>query len=470
MKRYEPSPTISRVLQNYRQKRVTLLLGPIGGGKTVGMLVTLLDWATRQEPNKDGVRNTRFAVVRNTRPQLRDSVLKTIQAWLPFDDPRVSWADTQMVLTLRYGLADGTRLNSEIMFRALDDEADAAKLLSVEYTGFWLSEFREIPLTLLTDIRSRAGRYPAIADVPPTHHGVIGESNFPIKGSEWHDLMEVRMPDWLQVFKQPSALSAEAENKQFLAPGYYEELLTDSTEAWQQAHIKCEYPESSDGQSVFGKSFSRERHVAKQPLRPIVGITHGPPIILGVDQGRSPGALFCQLDGRGRLNVYREAHASNIGMRAFAAEHIVPTLQKYFFNVPVIVVADPAAAHKTEVDDETPLDVLRAAGLHCITAPTNVISRRIEAVERILSAPDGVTIDPECVELIAALSYRYRFKKKRDGSLEDILPEKKHPWSDLADCLQYVALSAGGVQYGRVLKKTRAEPARVVRPSAGAWT
>jgi len=431
MRVYTPPHTINEFLHVYRDKRVGLVLGPIGSGKTIGMLMTLLDWAFLQQPNAKGERKTRFAVVRNTRPQLRDSVIRSVRDWIDFNDPRVEWRDTEMTLAMKFGLPDDTTVHTELMFRALDDERDAAKLLSVEYTGFWLSEFREIPLSLLTDVRSRAGRYPSRAEVPATHYGVIGESNFPVMGSEWHDLIEVRAPDWLQVLKQPSAVSSQAENRENLPPTYYEELMVDSTESWQKAHILCEYPEANDGQAVFGQTFSREKHVAKASLRPISGIINGPPIIVGMDQGRSPAALFGQLDGRGRLNIYSELHTTNVGMRKFMADFVMPHLNEKYFNTPVIAIVDPASSHKTEVDDESPLDVIRAAGLHAVPAPTNVISRRLEAVDRLLTSPDGIIIDPACVELLAALAYRYRYKRKRDGKMEDDTPEKLHPWSDL---------------------------------------
>jgi hypothetical protein len=471
MKQYTAPPTISQFMRAFTQKRVSMMLGPIGSGKTVGMLMTLLQWGMLQQPNLDGMRKTRFAVVRNTRPQLRDSVIRSVFDWIDVGDPRVEWRDTSMTLAIGYPMPDGTSIRTELMFRALDDQQDAAKLLSVEYTGFWLSEFREIPVSLLTDVRSRAGRYPNKNDGGATFHGVIGESNFPVKGSDWYRLLEVERPDWLQLFKQPSALSAQAENTENLPPTYYQELMQGSTPSWQEAHILCEYPEANDGQAVFRRTFERDRHVAKDPLRPITGIAGGPPIIVGVDQGRSPGALFGQLDGRGRLNVYHELHASNIGMRRFAGEYIVPYIQQHFMTTPVIVITDPAAAHKTEVDDESPLDVLRGAGLHAIPAPTNQIDRRLEAVDRLLTAHDGIIIDPRCTELIAALSYRYRYKTKPDGQLREAVPEKLHPWSDLADALQYIALSAGGVRYGRVMSRLRPGESPVsVTPPVRAWT
>jgi hypothetical protein len=43
-----------------------------------------------------------------------------------------------------------------------------------------------------------------------------------------------------------------------------------------------------------------------------------------------------------------------------------------------------------------------------------------------------------CPTLIQALGNRYRFRRRRDGQFEDT-PEKLHPWSDVADALQYIS-------------------------------
>ncbi len=54
--------------------------GPIGSGKTKAMCLRVGRHAQEQRPSpKDGVRYTRFAMVRNTMPDLKRS---TIRTWL----------------------------------------------------------------------------------------------------------------------------------------------------------------------------------------------------------------------------------------------------------------------------------------------------------------------------------------------------------------------------------------------------
>lgn len=467
---YNAPPTIAAFMQE--TSRVQLLLGPIGGGKTTGLLMKVLALCHAQTPTADGVRKTRWAVVRNTRPQLRDSVLKTVFDWLPPDGKRISWRESDMTLLLDLPLTDGTTVRSELLFRALDDETDARRLLSVEFTGVWFSEFREIPFQLLTDALSRTGRYPSAADGGPSWHGVIGESNMPARGSDWFRYMELERPSYTTVYKQPSGVSPQAENVANLPPDYYSTLMEGTTESWRKSHIFVEYPDSLDGKTVFAQTFQRDVHVAKEKLRAINVGPSSPCLLVGIDQGRSPAAAIGQMEPCSRLNILRELTATNMGMDKFAHDHLLPLLSSAeFAGIPVLAVLDPAGAAKGQANDVSPMDVLRSCGLRVITAPTNLIPPRLEAVERHLLRRDGLLLDPSCEYLIAALASEYKFKLKKNGEMED-KPEKLHPWSDLADALQYLCLIAGGQNLGRILQRAvyRRTSAAATAPPVRGWT
>jgi hypothetical protein len=55
-----------------------LIAGPVGSGKTTSCLFELFRRALEQEPAPDGIRYTRFALVRSTLKQLKDTVLKDV--------------------------------------------------------------------------------------------------------------------------------------------------------------------------------------------------------------------------------------------------------------------------------------------------------------------------------------------------------------------------------------------------------
>src|SRR6187399_1615078 len=78
---FDAPPTVARFMKSDAFGRV--IAGPVGSGKTTGCIFEIFRRACEQEPAPDGLRYTRFAVVRQTLKQLKDTVLKDILAWLP---------------------------------------------------------------------------------------------------------------------------------------------------------------------------------------------------------------------------------------------------------------------------------------------------------------------------------------------------------------------------------------------------
>src|SRR6478752_1095717 len=78
--KYTAAPTAARFHAD--RSFVRVILGPVGGGKTVTCIMDLLTKAFMQAPYR-GVRRTRWAVVRSTYPELKNTTLKTWQSWVP---------------------------------------------------------------------------------------------------------------------------------------------------------------------------------------------------------------------------------------------------------------------------------------------------------------------------------------------------------------------------------------------------
>src|SRR3990167_1213795 len=122
---YHSVPTIKKFSQS--KARIRGLLGPFGSGKSSGCVIELIRMAEAQVPGRGGIKRTRFAVVRNTYPQLNDTTIKTVSQWLPplfFGDFNKN--DHTYLIT---GI-DG--LEIELLFRALDRPAHVSNLLSLE--------------------------------------------------------------------------------------------------------------------------------------------------------------------------------------------------------------------------------------------------------------------------------------------------------------------------------------------------
>ena len=457
-------PTIGRFMLD--ESFIRLIMGPVGSGKSAGCFMELLRRSRLQEPDSKGVRRTRMAIVRNTLQQLRQTCLADIEMWL---NPIAHYRTTDATIQIRFPLADGTRVESDWMLIPLDTKADQARLLSLNLTGAWVSEFREIEPTLIAALSGRLGRFPSKAVVPPTWFGIVAETNPPDGDSEWYTLLEIdRPPNWA-FFKQPGGVSPEAENVENLPDGYYDNLLANNNDDWADIHVHAQYGKSLGGQAVFRASFKPDFHVVPHET---LELNESMPIMIGQDFGRTPASLIGQIDNRGRLVIHSELTSEDMGIEQFATTLLRPHLYERYHGKRIFMVADPKGRDKSQTNEDSPFDVLKRLGFEVYAAPTNFIDPRLRAVEQLLlHQVDGgpmLMISDECSITNTAMKYWYRYRRKTTGVLED-KPEKTHPWSDVADCLQYMALSTNANYLGKVMQSMNPPPKRR-SPNKMAWT
>ena len=117
------------------------LMGPVGSGKSTACAMEIFERARQQAPDSEGVRKTRWAVIRNTYPDLRTTTLKTWKEWFPEHLFSINYT-SPITCRLKGALGDGTHIDAEVIFIALDKPKDVRKLLSLEITGAWLNEAR----------------------------------------------------------------------------------------------------------------------------------------------------------------------------------------------------------------------------------------------------------------------------------------------------------------------------------------
>jgi hypothetical protein len=461
-----------------------LVAGPVGSGKTTAAVFELFRRACAQKPGADGLRHTRFAVVRQTLKQLKDTVLKDVQTWLKGVG---YWKVSENVFYI-----DFDDVRSEWVFIPLEDQEDQARLLSMQLTGAWLSECIEMDISVIAPITGRLGRYPSGNDGVPTWYGWIADTNFPTEMTPWHTFME-EPPNDVQIFKQPSGLSVEAENLDWLlqteetlslpvgdpvrsAQGrkYYERFVSMYGEDsdWVRRYVKAEYGDDPSGAAVFKNTFRSNFHIVADTV-----VVPGYPLIIGQDFGRNPWSLICQFDHMGRLLVHEEVSATNVGLE----KHVEQSLRPRLFGVRytgnrVCLVGDPAGVAKGSVSEESCFDALKRLGLPCFPAPTNDIEPRLRAVEALLGrqtngGPTLLVSQKGCPWLCRALSGGYRFTKLKTGALRAV-PDKtdKEGFSHVADCLQYVALVVHGGLMPRVAEYLRPHVRVEPKITHHAWT
>lgn len=454
---YTPPPTIARFMRS--DARVRLLLGPVGSAKSTGCVMELVRRAKLQEPGPDGLRRSRWIIVRNTAQQLRDTTLKTVMDWLP-PGQAGDWKAQDMTYTIRMG-----DVVSEWMFRPLDSPDDVRRLLSLEPTGAWVNEFREIPEEIITGLRSRLGRYPSSKDGGPTWYGLIADSNMPDEDTYWHRVSALEIPEGWEVFRQPGGMDPNAENTENLPPTYYEDMMVGASQDWIDVHVHAKYGRSLSGRPVYERSFTPEFHIAKAPLQPL----RSAQVVIGMDFGRTPAAVFKQMDPRGRVLTLDEVHAENMGLERFLAEKVRPVIAERYPENRILICGDPAGWDKGQLNEETVADVFKRAGFRAVPAATNDPARRIQAVERWMAMQiDGQAmylVCPTLKWLISGFKNGYRYKRKTDGTYED--KPNKNEYSHAQDANQYADLAIGGQYMGAYLQEGRRREVQLV--SLGAW-
>lgn len=453
-------------------KRVRLVRGPVGSGKSSGMVMELLRRASEQAPDpRDGIRRTRFALIRNTLPQLQTTTAKTVAELLR---GLVTYEAQHKTFWIRTG-----DIESEWIMLPLDTPENVQRLLSLDLTAGWLSELRELPPQILMDVLGRCGRYPSMANGGPSWHGVIGETNSFSEDSPWYPILEEgvmsdgkpRPPTW-GYWIQPGARDPGAENRENLVPGYYEDLIANNTAEWVEQYVDNKVTPSLSGEAVFRASFRSDFHVAKKLLLPVPGTL----VVVGMDFGRNPAAVITQTDARGRLVVVDELiteEAGSMGVEQFITLHLRPLLaQAKYARLPVGIVGDPSGIARGQIGEESVFRAITRLGFASQPAMTNNIEPRLRAVEKwLLQQRDGgaaLLISPHCTNLIRAMQSRYRYDRLKDGQLKP-LPTKTHPWSDIADALQYGVLGHSGNVLSR-LNRIRRNDKPVPAPPVRAWT
>lgn len=440
---YTPPHSVAKMLRS--DTLVTAIMGPFGSGKSVGCVMGLLKRAMEQEPNSKGVRQTRFALIRNTFRMLEDTTKKTVFEWLP-PGAAGRYLSTKNQFVLEFALADGTRVESEWLFRALDTPDDAKNLLSMELTGAWVNEYRDIDEEIFINLIGRVGRYPARhKSVPPTWFGILMDTNPPPTSSFWYRFFEEGISEELtqtlaaameaagaplrplaELFKQPSGMSPEAENAENLPPGYYATLMalnTDKSPEWVRVHVHGEYGYVQDGLPVYPE-FREATHVAKEPLRPVRGM----PLTVGIDFGLTPAAVVFQQTAKGQWIILAELISENMGMERFSDLLRTMLVSRFPDNPEVQIWGDPAGQQRAQTDEKTCFQVLRGAGFTIRPGPSDLVTR-LGAVRRVLNrmldGDPGLLVDPSCKVLIRGFlgEYRYRVIRGQNQRYDEV-PEK----------------------------------------------
>lgn len=435
---YEPAgPVIRRFMQS--DAFVRILVGPLGSGKTTAAVIEILRRAALQAPGPDGVRRSRWAIVRNTFSDLKTTTIKSWSQWCPPQFGKLTMGTSPIVHSI---MAAG--LDLEVFFLPLDSEDDVRKLLSLELTGLWIDEAREIPKAILDAATGRVGRYPGKLQGGCTWSGVIATSN-PSDTESWLYKLAANPPEGYEVFRQPGGLTAEAENLANLPPNCYQRIAVGKDAEWLKVYVGGEFGFLVEGKPVY-PNWRDSVHVAPEPIQPVP--TMG--LAIGADFGLTPCAIIGQALPDGRIVILDELVTEDTGIVRFA-DLLTRYMAQHYPGFDVVGAwGDPAGTARGGHDERTVFDILNErTPWRWRPAPTNEVTLRIESVShalgRMVDGRPGFLLSPTCATLRKGFCGGYHFKQVRSGNGATFheVPAK-NAFSHPHDALQYLVLGMGG--------------------------
>lgn len=452
---------------HHANQRLRFIMGPLGSGKTTACAAELFFKACTIPVNKDNIRCSRFLIVRNTYNDLENTVIKS---WLGLynNDIGKFYSSPPPRHLINMPLDDGTILNMEVIFLALDRADHVRKLRGLEATAIWLNEVKELPKAILDMSDLRIGRFPSRNSLQDPNDdiwcGIIGDTNPPDEDHWYYELAEnnsqlddylfLRQPAAVKRVKEKWQVNKDAENIHNLPKNYYQRGLSGKNDAWININLANSYGSVFDGRPVYHE-FNDQIHVLNT-----IDFNPSRALQLGIDFGLTPACVIIQHYQNDCVNVIDEITADNMGILQFS-DIIKAHLARYYPNAHVDnMFCDPAGIQRAQTDGISPIQILRCQGWNAKPAQSNNFTIRREAVSAALShLIDGqpqLRFAKKCHKLRKGMAGGYRLARvltmqKGEFSYSD-KPEKTQE-SHICEALQYAMLGLG---FGQKLIKKNA--------------
>lgn len=427
--------------------RVRCLQGPLGSGKTTACVWEVLFRSMMQEPNKDRLRQTCWIVLKNTYKQMWRVVMPLWFKVFPRECEFTEFNQQYMWHKIKIPLPDNTIIDMVVYFISAD-KANEEDFKGINATAVWACEGSDISPGAINAAFSRWGRYPQDdkGNFFASWHGGIIDTNPPDTDDWLYKVFDENRANGYLMFKQPSGLSPNAENMRSKSPTYYQELGIGKSKAWIDIFVHGKEGFAMDGKLVFPE-YMDDLHYSRTPL--LVGRSR---LVIGVDFGLTPSAIFLQQDAVSRIYALDEICLWESGVTRLADAIKRKLAERFhnFSNQDIIIVGDPAGNQRSQIDGiSTTLQVLQAyTGITTIAAPTNSVDTRFEAVRLVLNklidAKPAFIIDPSCKMLRKGFNGKYILRTLRGPAGEKYAEEPAdNEYTHIQDCLQYGLLQLG---------------------------
>jgi len=467
---YEPDGV---VLTDFFWDRSELgvIQGPIQSGTSTACCHKIWALSCEQAVDRDGVRRTRWLIVRNSYRELKKTTVKTWLEWFPENEWGTMERSEPMTHHIKreHPSGDGTLVDCEVIFIALPDpDVAEQQAASFEITGFWVNEAQFVEKAVVDELLSRCARYPSMKNGPgASWHGGFLDLNAPVEGHwipymrgdlamplEWgaEQRREFEKPEGWTFFLQPPGLierkvgdrieylvNPKAENQKHTRKNYLE-IIRGKRKDWIDRRVLNKVGIYLDGKAVY-PGFSEADHVAPVdlPANPQA------PIIAGLDFGRDPAAVFCQCIN-GSWTVLSELIGDNESAQLFAPR-VKRHLAKFYAGMPVEFWGDPRGADRGQNVETTAYDIFGTLGMRVLPATTdNNPEMRRSAVGAVLDRRNGLKVNTSCMIVKMGLAGGYHYPKIKGTGMFSERP-RKNRYSHAVEAFENAILGGGeGVQ------------------------
>lgn len=472
---YIANNTFAQVHQT--EAKYLFIRGSVGSGKSSGCILHCFLNALEQPPGLDGVRRSKYAVLRASYPNLKST---TIDSWInDWFGPLINVVyDIPIRGEIIMDHPDGiTTIEMKLVFLALDREEDVNKLQSLQLTGAHLNETAEIPQGVHQMLKSRINRYPKLRTLDYIHpdfreqyrpylnkYGKLGAFKpfiicdyNSVPTEHWlYKIAEEEKPDKHMFWTQPPALlmcaksegfvkdaddnyykfNPLADNLENLTEDYYIDQCQGADPDWISIFVLNNYGSLRAGKVVY-KMYTDKVHFSDKPYE----VSKGIPIIVGLDTGLTPAAAFMQFTSTGELVVFDELVSEDCSIHEFAYDILWPHIRNNYKGHRFEMYVDPENK-RGQTDKKTAKDILIKAGLPVELGKTNNLAQRFESVVFFLRKQGGFRLTANCPVLRKGFISEFKYEKVSttvQGTKWKEKPEK-NIYSHIHEALQYGAM------------------------------
>lgn len=451
-------------------KKIRVLDGPIGSGKTTGILGGCAANAQRQPMSRDGVRHYHLTVLRTDYRLLWSSFISRFWfSWFPKESAFTSWRgaeDQPAEHTIRLNTEFGKTM-WHVGFRAIDPTRATPEQISNFWRGqlpcdLWYEEADAFSELIYQGGYSRVGRGVPMELGGPTCPTLFAGTNAPLIGSWMHKrIMSGRWRPGIEYFRQPGARTPMAENLHNLPPGYYAEQIAELEDDMVRRLIDGEYVMPRAGKAVHPE-YRDSLHGSAVELEPDEDLE----LMIGIDPRTWPSAVFAQRVPGGQwrfLDEIRLPHGAGEQSMAEALNAVLARPSYAYWNRfrgEIRGVMDPSATYGATDGELNWLDrVAEMTKIPFVPARSNKARDRRGGMKAALRKLDATgrpsaTFSTRVPLLRAALGGMFHYAEinlQGAGSgLGITIDPVKNDYADVAEAAEYITMEFGGLEDAEV--------------------